>query len=141
MTNCSPLVICRNITDDNIKVMTEFVSDKYSYIDKIDFTWKIMDDTMTILGYPCQKAVTNFRGRQYNAWFTNLIPLSTGPWKFYGLPGLILNIHDTDNYFTFQCSSIYISNGIKEPFSMNDPEYTTTTRERYNKQEGLAHLH
>jgi len=68
--------------------------------------WKILPDTMTILGYSAQKATTSFRGRDYVAWFTMEIPISNGPWKFTGLPGLILNIADTENHYVFECSGI-----------------------------------
>jgi len=51
--------------------------------------WEIMNDTLTIMGYLCQKAVSTFRGRNHIAWFTSEIPVNDGPWKLYGLPGLI----------------------------------------------------
>lgn len=45
-----------------------------------------------ILGYPCFKATGIFRGSKMVAYYTSDIPLSAGPFKFYGLPGLILEI-------------------------------------------------
>ena len=58
----------------------------------------------TILGYTCHKATTRFRGRDYVAWYTEEIPLSYGPYKFRGLPGLITCIYDKDrdHVFTLQ---------------------------------------
>lgn len=64
--------------------------------------WKIEDDTTTILGYASQKATCHYRGRDWVAWFTAEIPISEGPWKFYGLPGLITKIHDTKNHYSFE---------------------------------------
>ena len=64
--------------------------------------WEILDDTTTILGYPCQKARCSYRGRNFEAWFTSEIPLSEGPWKFSGLPGLITKLHDTENHYSFE---------------------------------------
>ncbi|MDR1581955.1 MAG: GLPGLI family protein [Prevotellaceae bacterium] len=69
-------------------------------------TWNLLDDTLTIIGYLCQKATCLFRGRDYIAWFTTEIPISNGPWKFGGLPGLILKIYDTDNFYTWECIGI-----------------------------------
>lgn len=64
--------------------------------------WEITSDTLTVLGYLCQKATTSFRGRNYIAWFTSDIPVNDGPWKFYGLPGLILKVNDSENLFSFE---------------------------------------
>ena len=63
--------------------------------------WEIQDDTMTIAGYLCQKAVCDYRGRSYEAWFAPEIPINEGPWKFYGLPGLIIRLNDTQHHYEF----------------------------------------
>jgi GLPGLI family protein len=65
--------------------------------------WSFQDDTLTVNGYLCQKAVCRFRGRNYIAWFAPDIPVSNGPWKFGGLPGLILKVYDTDKLYVFEC--------------------------------------
>ena len=63
--------------------------------------WEIKDSTKTILDYPCQMAACNFRGREWTAWFTTDIPVSDGPWKFGGLPGLIMEAYDKGNQYLF----------------------------------------
>jgi len=63
--------------------------------------WTIKKDTMNILGYSCQKAICQWRGRDWEAWFTTDIPISEGPWKFYGLPGLIMKLQDTESHYSF----------------------------------------
>jgi GLPGLI family protein len=68
--------------------------------------WALYDDTLTIVGYTCQKATCYFRGRNYTAWFTTDIPVNNGPWKFGGLPGLILKVSDNDNFWVFECTAI-----------------------------------
>lgn len=68
--------------------------------------WQITGETKTIVGYQCQKATCNFRGRNYTAWFAVDIPLSCGPWKFCGLPGLILKVYDDKNEYVFECVGI-----------------------------------
>ena len=68
--------------------------------------WEIVSDTMTVCGQLCQKAVCRFRGRDYTAWFTPNIPLAYGPWKFGGLPGIILKVTDKDNLYAFECVRI-----------------------------------
>ena len=81
--------------------------DAFKYVEELpDFKWKILNRDSTIAGYPCQQATTRFRGRIWNVWFTPDIPVSDGPWKFCGLPGLILKAEDTDHYFDFECAGI-----------------------------------
>jgi GLPGLI family protein len=57
--------------------------------------WIITNEKKNIQNYLCTMAKAKFRGRSYEAWFTNDLPISDGPWKFKGLPGLILEISDT----------------------------------------------
>ena len=64
--------------------------------------WKIGTETQTILGHKCQKATCRWRGRDFVAWFTSSIPVKAGPWKFGGLPGLILKLQDTDGLYRFE---------------------------------------
>ncbi|MCA6066612.1 GLPGLI family protein [Chryseobacterium sp. RG1] len=62
--------------------------------------WKI-DETKTnkILGYHCIKATANFRGSEVTAYFTKELPYSVGPFKFFGLPGVILDVRENNKNF------------------------------------------
>ncbi|MGQ1928131.1 GLPGLI family protein [Ornithobacterium rhinotracheale] len=64
--------------------------------------WQLQKDQKEILGYAVQKATTQYGGREWVAWFAKDIPLSYGPYLFGGLPGLILEMHDTadEHHFT-----------------------------------------
>jgi GLPGLI family protein len=68
--------------------------------------WTLLNDTATILSYPCRKAICHFRGRDYEAWFTPDIPRSEGPWKLHGLPGLILRARDAKAEYIFECTAL-----------------------------------
>lgn len=68
--------------------------------------WEIGKDTLTVCGYVCQQATSLFRGRKFTAWFSKKIPARYGPWKFGGLPGLILKVEDSDHLYTFECVKI-----------------------------------
>ncbi|RYG22344.1 MAG: GLPGLI family protein [Chitinophagaceae bacterium] len=68
---------------------------------KID--WKITKDTMSFSGLACQKATTNFEGKNWVAWFAPSVPFPGGPWKLNSLPGLIIEAYDEqkETYFQF----------------------------------------
>ena len=68
--------------------------------------WNILTDTRNIGGFNCKKAITYFRGRRYEAWFATGIPVSDGPWKLRGLPGLILEAWDEDREIQYLFDSI-----------------------------------
>ena len=61
----------------------------------VKLNWKITNETKKIGSFTCKKATTSFKGRNYIAWFTSEIPVTYGPWKLNGLPGLILEAYDT----------------------------------------------
>lgn len=83
---------------------TDVVFKKFRYTETIDKpVWKILPGDTLIYKYPCQKAQTVFRGRTWIVWFTSSIPISDGPWKLHGLPGLILNAQDSTGDFSFRC--------------------------------------
>lgn len=95
---------------------------------KID--WKIQEDTITIGNFKCKKAIGEFRGRTYDVWFTEEIPLPYGPWKLYGLPGLILQAEDTEKMFLVRFKSIEYP--TSQAFEVNKPiEKETKTLKDY----------
>ncbi|MGK6340800.1 GLPGLI family protein [Chryseobacterium sp. DT-3] len=57
--------------------------------------WKILPEKEKIGEYNTQKATTNYGGRNWIAWFATDIPIQDGPYKFCGLPGLIVKVEDT----------------------------------------------
>lgn len=78
---------------------------QYKYNQSNYLKWDIHQDTLKLNNMICHKATTQYAGRQYVAWFTSEIPIPDGPFKFYGLPGLIVKISDTENYFNFELVS------------------------------------
>lgn len=78
-----------------------------SYAEPIPiFKWIISSDIYEICGYNCYVATTRFRGRDWKAWFAPDIPYRVGPFKFGGLPGLILRAESIDGDYIFTCSSV-----------------------------------
>ena len=75
--------------------------------------WEMTGEHGTVASFDCQKAECDFRGRRWEAWFTPEIPVSEGPWKLKGLPGLILYARDTTGQYSFEAVSVTDS---PEPF-------------------------
>lgn len=65
-------------------------------------------ETAEILGFDCRKATLQFRGREYSVWYAPDIPVSEGPWKFSGLPGMILKATTTSlgEFYQLECIRI-----------------------------------
>lgn len=75
-------------------LFTSISTDKYKVLEDKKPVWKILPEKQKIGEYDTQKATTSFGGREWTAWFTSDIPFQDGPYKFYGLPGLIVKIED-----------------------------------------------
>ena len=71
-----------------------------------EISWEFVDTTSAFSGIRVQGAKGWFRGREYFAWYAPLIPVGFGPWKFNGLPGLILDVHEIDGVFAFRFDGI-----------------------------------
>lgn len=127
----------------NGKTLTQIVdldvAGVYQYTEAVPkLGWKISSERKSILGYDCQRATCTFRGRDYEAWFTTEIPLSYGPWKFQGLPGLILEVADSKNEYHFTATGIEQVGG-KENIMMFDEEIRPIKRARALKMEAMLH--
>ncbi len=76
------------------------------YYDEAMPEWNLAADTSTINGLLCQKATTTMGNRVWTAWFTTEIPISDGPYKFSGLPGLVISVQDEQQHWTFNLRDI-----------------------------------
>lgn len=98
--------------------------------------WQLSSDTATINSYKCQRASTSLGGRRYDVWFTRQLPFSNGPYKFGGLPGLIVLATDKTNSYRFELTRVY--KPAKEYYItppdkvvMPSKPAITTTKEKY----------
>lgn len=80
--------------------------DAYKIIDDRTVFWKISAEKEKVGQWDTQKATANFAGREWTAWFTNDIPLQDGPYKFSGLPGLIVKLEDKTKSHVFEMKGI-----------------------------------
>lgn len=76
------------------------------YREGIDFKWQIIREFGEVAGQKCQKAVTEKFGRKWTACFSAVSPFMFGPYKFNGLPGLILEVEDDENHYRFRMTGI-----------------------------------
>ncbi|MCZ8296212.1 GLPGLI family protein [Flavobacterium sp.] len=109
--------IYRNFKNEKIyfrNVKSKFLNGTYVNDNWKKINWTIAQDTMTIGNFKCKKAIGDFRGRKYTVWFTEMIPLPYGPWKLYGLPGLIIEASDDKNEFSAYVKTITINKTKKE---------------------------
>lgn len=73
-----------------------------SYQTPIIDTWKLIDETKIINSIACKKAEVQYKGRHWTAWYSTEIPFPYGPYKFSGLPGLIVKITDNTGDYDFE---------------------------------------
>ncbi len=84
------------------RISSGFTPVNISYIDDTKFDWKILGEKEKIGEYNTQKATLDFGGRKWTAWFAADIPLQDGPYKFHGLPGLIVKIEDEGKNYSWE---------------------------------------
>jgi GLPGLI family protein len=98
-------------------------------------SWCITDSLKEINGLQCIKAVTSFRGREWIAWFSPEIPISEGPWKLNGLPGLIIWAYDSKGHYQYLAKDINTTpRGYVDYFDYSD-------RIKTNRMEALKTKH
>lgn len=84
------------------RISSGFTPLNIGYNDDAKMNWQISNEKNKIGSYNTQKATTEFGGRKWNAWFSSDIPLQDGPYKFHGLPGLIVKIEDDGNNYSWE---------------------------------------
>lgn len=95
------------IGENRLFYSDKLITEVYGYEETLERpAWKIETRQKEIAGYNCQKATANYKGREWTVWFAPAIPISEGPWKLWGLPGLILKAEDAEKQYTFTCIEI-----------------------------------
>ena len=106
--------IAKIYTNGNIDFRTRIGMDAFRVAEERKMTWKILPDKQKIGNWETQKATTEFAGRKWTAWFCSDIPIQDGPYKFSGLPGLVVKLEDDTHSHLYNL--IAIKNlGVLEP--------------------------
>lgn len=141
----SPEEIVRNaerlVNGPSVNIFKNYPAGKLTHTEKIahdwfryeedmpHFDWQLGDSTRTILGYECREARCSFRGRDWRVFYCEEIPVMDGPWKFCGLPGLIMSACDKNNDYSFEC--IGIKNNTSRPITIYDVPYNIIGRRKF----------
>ena len=103
---------------------------RYLYVyeeNKPQIEWRLVEGDTTIIGYPCKKAVGEWHGRIWTAWYTMDLPYDNGPWKLGGLPGVIMNAHESEKIFSFTCTGIMVAAKNEQLLPLEESKYQKCT--------------
>jgi len=131
-------IIEKTYPDYKIQFFNHIDTDEFKVSDDRKIEWKILPDQQKIGEFTAQKAVGEFAGRQWIAWFTTDIPFQDGPYKFNGLPGLIVKIEDKTNSHSFTLKEVKKLKADEIWASQNDHQryepLVILNQEKYKRQ-------
>ena len=130
--------IIKNIPEQKVYYYDRVAGKQIYYQEDRPLKWEISDVTEKQNGYSAQKAVANFGGRVWTAWFTKEINISDGPYKFSGLPGLIVKLEDDKGDYKFDLvKKITVQNAFEEQIN---PDAKQSTRIGFNGDKAALEL-
>lgn len=112
--------------------------DQYNVSEERPIVWKMTSEKLKIGEWSTQKAETDFAGRHWYAWFTTDIPIQDGPYKFHGLPGLIVKVEDQTQSHRFTLQAVKNISSIPEDIfgtneiSVNSRQYSKLLKDYEN---------
>ncbi|MGD1319308.1 GLPGLI family protein [Chryseobacterium sp. 2R14A] len=140
-------IISKDLKSKEISFETKVGDANYHVEQNVNLKWNLLNEFDEILNHKVQKATTEFGGRIWNAWFAKDIPIQDGPYKFSGLPGLILKIEDKTLSHTFVLKGIKNTQSPFEyPYRKDETRETKLSHEAYiktylqNRTDPTAHL-
>lgn len=114
--------------DISVVYVRYYTSPDYLLLKKLDngdvwlsdtavYKWAFINEFKTISNYKCQKATfNNSKGEEVVVWFTEEIPISSGPLYLSGLPGLILEYYNPKSKRFFTATTISSTNIPEQKF-------------------------
>lgn len=140
------LSVYKNYPKGKISTVDYVPFDTYTFEEEMNSPdWALESDTLTVCGYTCKKATTTYFGRNYTAWYAPEIPISDGPWKFFGLPGLILKVEDDREHYSFECIAIEkptwgstIYTRTSKPFGITKERFYKLQKEYYDNPAAMV---
>ena len=107
LTRGESVTVFKNYPAGRLTNTEKICKDWFRYEEEMPaIEWELTDSVATVLGFECQSAKCTFRGREWTVFFAEEIPVMDGPWKFSGLPGLVMKAEDADGHYKFECVGI-----------------------------------
>lgn len=123
--------IIKNFQTKVINFREQIYTNNYQYIENMkDFYWTLSNESKEINEYHCKKATIHYAGRDYIAWYTTEIPIFDGPYKFSGLPGLIIEIYDKDFNYYFHLVAVKKEKSFTNN-NKNEKKYITVKKSKF----------
>jgi GLPGLI family protein len=135
LKDSSENIVQTNLRTGELLEVTRLPPEKNFYLVKdsvIKIDWKILDETKSVNNHTLIKAVGDFRGRQYTAWFAQDIPCVFGPWKLHGLPGVIFEVSDATREVEFLLTTINSISNFQRP---ELPKGLSISRSEFRKKQ------
>lgn len=130
LSNGDPMTIYKNWPAGKLTHTEKICMDWFRYTEDMpELDWELTDSVTNVLSYECLGARCRFRGREWTVFYTEEIPLSDGPWKLHGLPGLIMKASDEKGHFSFEC--IGIKSKADRPITVYQVPFNSVTRDAY----------
>lgn len=118
--------ITKSGEDKSVNFVESIGSKQIYYPEDRKMNWEISTQVSDFNGYKVQKATMTFGGRIWTAWFAPEIKISDGPYKFGGLPGLILKLEDDKGDYRFSFTKkMTLANAFSETIK---PDARKSTR-------------
>lgn len=115
-------------SSQSVEYLEKIGGERYSYSEPVIKDWKLINESQTINTFSCKKATLHYKGRDWVAWYTPEIPLPYGPYKFTGLPGLVVKIESEDGEFSFELIKSIPKEKLKDKvLSLRDSRYKKAT--------------
>lgn len=127
-------VIHRNFDKDKKTDIIETLGKTYIVDDSLHApVWKVQNQIKEVAGYVCMKAETNdpIKGQKITAWFAQDIPGMAGPERYFGLPGIILELDVNDGELIIEATKVEFKTLTKE-FTLPKSKGKKTTDAAYD---------
>lgn len=122
-------IIYKNFQNHDLIFMDRMGAARYKIEEPfISFDWVLLDQQKEIGGYVVKSASCTFRGRNYIAWYAPDIPVADGPWKFSGLPGLVMEVYDDKYEYYYGLKGI---RSVDRPLFLSEGDYEKMNLEKY----------
>jgi GLPGLI family protein len=133
--NATDLFTSLNLRDRTITMVTQISDKHYIISDSLHAPeWSIMNDIKEVAGHICMSASTydSVRRQKVKAWFAMDIPISIGPDRWYGLPGVILEADLNDGAVVITAEKIEYNKLTTQLNTPKKPKGQVVTQKKYN---------